>query len=282
MLFCLEGRSFGTSRITLGKCEFELNSYYSCNQNDSQEARYFAERIYTIHACLNRFNGTQSLASCSEGGMAVSRVLLLLLFWVASTVCDSHIKPSEFLCNEVERQRLNQAENLCKVMVINNGQGTQLHKQRKKKHRYMDKAEYTSREDNCSDLTQPLSSQIRLPDTKIHKKTWEKIHFKDRMAEVLQSLRNLVQDVEAARERMQSGCGSSLLERLEHNARNYQGILTHPSVADEVERLHPGEMSRPPIIQKSSSDLKQILRYFDNLLKGKLEWLMTELDVGCH
>ncbi|XP_062381071.1 thrombopoietin isoform X2 [Sardina pilchardus] len=184
--------------------------------------------------------------------MAVSRVLLLLLFWVASTVCDSHIKPSEFLCNEVERQRLNQAENLCKVM------------------------------DNCSDLTQPLSSQIRLPDTKIHKKTWEKIHFKDRMAEVLQSLRNLVQDVEAARERMQSGCGSSLLERLEHNARNYQGILTHPSVADEVERLHPGEMSRPPIIQKSSSDLKQILRYFDNLLKGKLEWLMTELDVGCH
>ncbi|KAG5286153.1 hypothetical protein AALO_G00011550 [Alosa alosa] len=185
--------------------------------------------------------------------MAVSRILPLLLFWVASTVCDSHIKPSEFLCNEVERGRLrNQAENLCKRM------------------------------NNCSDLTKPLSPEIRLPDASIHKETWEKIHFKDRMAEVLQSLRNLVQDVEAARESMQSGCGSSLLEGLEHNARNYQGILTHPSVAVEVERLHPGETTRPPIIQKSSSNIKQILRHFDNLLKGKLELLMMELDVSCH
>lgn len=64
------------------------------------------------------------------------------------------------------------------------------------------------------------------------------LQFQDRMAEILQSLSNLVQDVKAARGLTQSGCGS-ILEILEKNAINYQVILTHPSITVMVEQLRP-------------------------------------------
>lgn len=57
------------------------------------------------------------------------------------------------------------------------------------------------------------------------------------MAEVLQSLRNLVKDVESTR--MPSVCGTSLLKMLAHNARNYLRILTHPNVTVVVKRCFP-------------------------------------------
>lgn len=55
------------------------------------------------------------------------------------------------------------------------------------------------------------------------------------MAEVLQALSNLVKDVESTS--VPSVCGSSLLEMLAHNARNYLRIL--PSVSVVVEQFLP-------------------------------------------
>lgn len=63
-----------------------------------------------------------------------------------------------------------------------------------------------------------------------------RLQFQDRMAEVLQSLSNLVKDVESTS--MPSVCGSSLLKMLAHNARNYLRAL--PSVSVMVEQFLPG------------------------------------------
>ncbi|XP_063076288.1 thrombopoietin isoform X2 [Engraulis encrasicolus] len=186
--------------------------------------------------------------------MAISRPLLLLLVLVSSTVCGGDANLSTFLCDWTARNDMNQVESL-----------------------------RTSMKD-CSDLSR-LPSRIRLPHTKVHKNDWESRPVQDRMAEVLQSLSNLVQDVKAARKLVQAGCSSSLLERLENNANNYRVILTHRSITVEIEQRHPTDGTRPPTIQKEPSedtdDLDKVLRYFDKLLSGRLELLITGLNWSC-
>ncbi|KAL2097961.1 hypothetical protein ACEWY4_007168 [Coilia grayii] len=186
--------------------------------------------------------------------MAISSPLLQLLVLVASTACGVHTNLSTFLCDWDARNDMNQAKSL-----------------------------RTSMKD-CSDLSR-LPSRIRLPVTKIQKADWESRPFQDRMAEILQSLRNLVQDVKDARKLVQAGCSSSLLERLEHNANSYQVILTHRTITVVIQQLYPTEVTSPPLTQKEpyeeTDDLDKVLRYFDKLLSGRLEWLITELNLSC-
>ncbi|XP_042559013.1 thrombopoietin isoform X1 [Clupea harengus] len=181
--------------------------------------------------------------------MAVTRFLLPSLFLIASTACDS--RTSDFLCISKASRAMNKVKNDLRGEMV-----------------------------NCTDLRPSL---IRLSHTMWDKATWEKIQFQDRMAEILQSLSNLVQDVKAARGLTQSGCGS-ILEILEKNAINYQVILTHPSITVMVEQLRPREATSPPIIQKYPSketgDLKEVLNYFRQLLRI-LGWLIIELNVNC-
>ncbi|XP_042559014.1 thrombopoietin isoform X2 [Clupea harengus] len=164
--------------------------------------------------------------------MAVTRFLLPSLFLIASTACDS--RTSDFLCISKASRAMNKVKNDLRGEMV-----------------------------NCTDLRPSL---IRLSHTMWDKATWEKIQFQDRMAEILQSLSNLVQDVKAARGLTQSGCGS-ILEILEKNAINYQR-----------------EATSPPIIQKYPSketgDLKEVLNYFRQLLRI-LGWLIIELNVNC-
>ncbi|XP_028833519.1 thrombopoietin isoform X2 [Denticeps clupeoides] len=98
----------------------------------------------------------------------------------------------------------------------------------------------------------------------------------EKRGEILLSLETLVQDVKAARKLVESGCGSSMLERLEHSAKNYLHIVSHLSIKAE-----PGNVDSPSQ-NKQTQDIGQVLKYFGQLLKGRLEWLIGDLKDSCR
>uniref|UniRef100_A0A671RWT8 Thrombopoietin n=1 Tax=Sinocyclocheilus anshuiensis TaxID=1608454 RepID=A0A671RWT8_9TELE len=121
-----------------------------------------------------------------------------------------------------------------------------------------------------------LPSDIKLPCIRIHKATWERKSVHEQRAEILLSLGTLAQDVRSARTLSQTGCGLTLLERLEHSINNYLHV---------VRLLHiEGEQVGPQAelcLGQPSKHFGLVLKHFGLLLTGKLEWLIAEMAKRC-
>ncbi|XP_028833518.1 thrombopoietin isoform X1 [Denticeps clupeoides] len=169
--------------------------------------------------------------------MAVSNLLLPVLL-LASALWHGQTRPADFVCDGDTRVKMNQVKEL-EAMVA-----------------------------ECSSVN-PLPSQIHLPRTRINVAAWKRKSVHEKRGEILLSLETLVQDVKAARKLVESGCGSSMLERLEHSAKNYLHIA------------EPGNVDSPSQ-NKQTQDIGQVLKYFGQLLKGRLEWLIGDLKDSCR
>lgn len=179
-------------------------------------------------------------------GMDLSRVLVVVFSMVASELSHVHTRPIDFVCDSDARIMLNKVKDFQEEMK------------------------------DCS-AVDALPFSIQLPCVGIHKQTWERKSVHEWRAEILLSLGTLAQDVQSARTLSQPGCRLTLLERLEHNINNYLLVvkLLHIEQGEQVGHQAEGCQGQ------RSTDLGLVLKNFELLLTGKLEWLIAEMESGC-
>nr|XP_019959804.1 PREDICTED: thrombopoietin isoform X2 [Paralichthys olivaceus] len=107
-----------------------------------------------------------------------------------------------------------------------------------------------------------LPTPVQLPCTELHVASWENKSYQERRGDIIASLRLLIEGVKVMRALSQPGCGNSLLQRLENNINNYLVILTNL------------QLSR-------SQSLSTVLLRYNQLISGKLEKLMINLEDRC-
>ncbi|XP_016090902.1 uncharacterized protein [Sinocyclocheilus grahami] len=122
------------------------------------------------------------------------RILVVVFSMVASELSHVHTRPIDFVCDSEARRMMNKVKDLQVEMGV------------------------------CS-AVDALPSDIKLPCIRIHKATWERKSVHEKRAEILLSLGTLAQDVRSARTLSQTGCGLTLLERLEHSINNYLHVV---------------------------------------------------------
>ncbi|XP_041660075.1 thrombopoietin isoform X2 [Cheilinus undulatus] len=178
--------------------------------------------------------------------MALSRLLLLCL--VASEVelrtVDAETKSIEFVCNKGARKALN---------IV---------------------AEVKNALSNCNSLTR-LSTPVQLPCIQLHAASWENKSHQEKRGDIVSSLKLLIEGVKAARALNQPGCVASLLQRLETNIDNYMLILGNLQLSGPV--VSPALSCVP----QSTHNLSTILLNYKQLITGKLERFMVDLENRC-
>lgn len=174
--------------------------------------------------------------------MALSRLLLLCM--VASEVWDAETKPIEFVCNKGARRAMN---------IV---------------------AEMKSALSDCNGST-TLSTPVQLSCTELHVASWENKSHQEKRGDIVASLRLLTESVKAVRAPSQPGCAASLLQRLENNMNNYLLILTHLQLS--------GPVVTPALscIPRSTQSLSTVLLNYNQLILGKLEWFVVDLEDRC-
>ncbi|XP_019959796.1 thrombopoietin [Paralichthys olivaceus] len=174
--------------------------------------------------------------------MALSRLLLLCM--VASEVWDADTKPIDFVCNRTARRVLNIVAEMERALS------------------------------DCNAIM-TLPTPVQLPCTELHVASWENKSYQERRGDIIASLRLLIEGVKVMRALSQPGCGNSLLQRLENNINNYLVILTNLQLSGPV--VTPSLSCVP---QRSQSLSTVLLRY-NQLISGKLEKLMINLEDRC-
>uniref|UniRef100_UPI0037E740EA thrombopoietin isoform X3 n=1 Tax=Semicossyphus pulcher TaxID=241346 RepID=UPI0037E740EA len=98
----------------------------------------------------------------------------------------------------------------------------------------------------------------------------------EKRGDIVASLRLLVEGVEVVRAQSQPGCAASLLQRLENNINNYLLILRHL-------QLNQGPAVSPTLscVPRSTQSLSTVLMNYNQLVSGKLERLMVDLEGRC-
>ncbi|XP_038573962.1 thrombopoietin isoform X3 [Micropterus salmoides] len=175
--------------------------------------------------------------------MALSR--LLLLWMVASEVWDAETKPIDFVCNKSARRAMN---------IV---------------------AEMESALSGCNGST-TLSTPLQLPCTELHVASWKNKSHQEKRGDIVASLRLLIEGVKVVMGPSQLGCVASLLQRMENNINNYLLILTHL-------QLNQGPVVSPALtcVPRSTQSLSRVLLNYNQLISGKLEWFMVDLEDRC-
>ncbi|CAJ1072271.1 thrombopoietin [Xyrichtys novacula] len=173
--------------------------------------------------------------------MALGKLLLLCL--VASEVWCVETKPT-FVCNRGARRAFNIVEEV--------------------------KSELSSCHSSAS-----LSTPVRLPCVELHVASWENKSHQEKRGDIVASFELLIEGLEFARARSQPGCATSLLQRLENNINNYLLILRN---------LHlNGSVVSPALscVPRSTHSLCTVLLHYDQLISGKLEHFILNLEDSC-
>ncbi|XP_023141550.2 thrombopoietin [Amphiprion ocellaris] len=174
--------------------------------------------------------------------MALSRLLLLCV--VASEVWDAETKSREFVCNRVARRALNIVPEMNSALSDCNGMMT-------------------------------LCTPVQLPCTELHIATWENKSDQEKRGDIVASLRLLVEGVKVVRAPIQARCEATLLQRLENNINNYLLILTRLQLS--------GSVMSPTLscVPRSTQSLRAVLLSYSQLISGKLERFMVNLEDTC-
>ncbi|XP_071348642.1 thrombopoietin isoform X2 [Trachinotus anak] len=174
--------------------------------------------------------------------MALSRLLLLCM--VASEVWDAETKSTDFVCNRASRRTMNIVAELEDALRVCNGGMT-------------------------------FSTPIQLPCTELHIASWENKSHQEKRGDIAASLRLLIEGVKVVRALSHPGCVALLLQRLENNINNYLLILTHLQLSGPV--VSPSLSCVP----RSSQSLSTVLMRYNQLISGKLEQFMVNLEGRC-
>uniref|UniRef100_A0A665TNF0 Thrombopoietin n=1 Tax=Echeneis naucrates TaxID=173247 RepID=A0A665TNF0_ECHNA len=126
----------------------------------------------------------------------------------------------------------------------------------------------------CSGIT-TLSTPVQLPCTELHVTSWENKSHQEKRGDIGASLRLLIEGVKVLRGLSHPGCMASLLQRLENNINNYLLILTNLQLS--------GPTVSPSLscIPRSSQSLRTVLLRYNQLISGKLEQFMVNLENRC-
>ncbi|XP_034090314.1 thrombopoietin isoform X1 [Gymnodraco acuticeps] len=170
---------------------------------------------------------------------------LLLLFMVASELRDAETKPIEFVCNKGARRAIN---------IV---------------------AELKSALSECYGST-TLSTPVQLPCTELHVASWENRSDQEKRGDIIASLKLLVESVKVFKAQSQPGCAASLLQRLENNINNYLLILTQLQLSGPA--VSPGLSCVP----RSTQSLSTVLLNYNQLISGKLERFVINLEDRCN
>ncbi|XP_051737020.1 thrombopoietin isoform X2 [Ctenopharyngodon idella] len=217
--------------------------YSECSGEAHISVGVFALFLQKRRSPMER-NATEDLMLSQ--GMDLSRVLVVVFSMVASELSSVQTRPIDFVCDSEARRVMNKVKDLQEEMKV------------------------------CS-AVDALPSPIQLPCVGIHKPTWERKSVHEWRAEILLSLGTLAQDVRSARTQSQPGCRFNLLERLERSINNYLHVVRLLYI--EGEQVVP---QAERCLGQPSKDLGLVLKNFGRLLTGKLEWLIAEMEKGCH
>ncbi|XP_049888620.1 thrombopoietin isoform X3 [Epinephelus moara] len=175
--------------------------------------------------------------------MALSRLLLLCM--VASEVWDAETKPIEFVCNKGARRAMNIVAEVERALSDCNSSAT-------------------------------LPTPVQLPCTELHVASWGNKSHQEKRGDIVASLRLLIEGVKVVRAPGQAGCATLLLQRLENNINNYLLILTNL-------QLSQGPVVSPAMscVPRGTQSLHTVLSSYNQLLSGKLERFMVNLQDRC-
>lgn len=176
-------------------------------------------------------------------GMAVGSLLLFCV--VTSRMWDAETKPIDFVCTKAAREALNIVSEMESQLL------------------------------DCEGLV-TLPTTVQLPCTALHVATWELKSHQQKRADIMASLRLLIEGVKTVSALSQSSaCATSLLQRLQHNINNYLLVLTHLQLTGSVES---------PVLScvpKSTHSLSTVLVSYNRLVTGKVEHFMDNLSDRC-
>ncbi|KAJ8367848.1 hypothetical protein SKAU_G00078760 [Synaphobranchus kaupii] len=156
-------------------------------------------------------NATVTVPPAHRSIMDLNRVLLLLLYMSASKVQDVQTRPNDFVCDLQARRSMNKVEEMKSAM--GECEGSSL-----------------------------LPSAIPLPCVKVNMGAWGKKSLQEKRAQVLAALKTLAEGLQRVRAKIQNGCQSTLLERLEHSVTNYRHIVERLEILDGGA---PSHLARP-------------------------------------
>ncbi|KAM9719526.1 thrombopoietin isoform 1-T1 [Menidia menidia] len=174
--------------------------------------------------------------------MALSRLLLLCM--VASEVWGTETKPIEFVCSRTARKAMNIGPEIETALS------------------------------DCINSTS-LSTLVQLPCTELHIATWGEKTDQEKRGDIVASLNLLFEGVKNLRILTEGECGTVPLQRLENNINNYLMILTHLQLSGPL--LHPSLSCIP----RRTQSLKAVLRSYNQLISGKLERFIVNLEDRC-
>ncbi|XP_062843747.1 thrombopoietin [Trichomycterus rosablanca] len=184
----------------------------------------------------------------------LTRTWFLVLTVVCSEFSPADADANDFLCRGEARKMMNKVKELEQELV------------------------------GCS-AARSLSTPVRLPCTRVHVATWRQKPVSERSAEVLLSLRLLVQDLHQAKIQNPSGCTNTLLHNLKHNVNNYILTLTQLHTQGGSDRSEGSDRSDgvkvPGCPAQESQNLGSVLKRFELLISRKLEYLMTDMMKAC-
>ncbi|KAJ8410678.1 hypothetical protein AAFF_G00186350 [Aldrovandia affinis] len=177
--------------------------------------------------------------------MDLCRVLLLLLCMAAYEVRDVQTRPIDFVCDYQTRRGLNKVEEIKAAMGECHGSSL-------------------------------LPSSIQLPCVGINMETWGKTSLQEKRGQVWAALKALAEGLQRVRAQSQHGCQSTVLEQLEHSVTNYLHIVMH------LEDMGKGEGLDLACQGRHTQHLDQVLKQYNLLLVGKLEYFVLELTDRCQ
>ncbi|XP_061587107.1 thrombopoietin isoform X2 [Cololabis saira] len=192
--------------------------------------------------------------------MALRRLLLLCV--IAFRVWDTETKPIRFVCNRAARKGLNivpemeTALSVCLSVCLHGFWHQPLVFQ-----------------NDCIGLM-TLSTPAQLPCTELHLATWENKSEQEKRGDIVASLNLLIAGVKTVRILTEGDC-EMLLQSLENNINNYLLILTNLQLSGPV---LPPSLSCVP---QSSLNLSTVLQSYNQLISGKLERFIVNLEYRC-
>ncbi|XP_028450083.1 thrombopoietin [Perca flavescens] len=103
----------------------------------------------------------------------------------------------------------------------------------------------------------------------------ESVLHQEKRGDIVASLSLLIEGVKVVKSPSQPECAASLLQRLENNINNYLLILTHLQLS--------GPVGSPALscVPRSTQSLSTILINYNQLILGKLERFMINLEDRC-
>ncbi|XP_033493624.1 thrombopoietin isoform X1 [Epinephelus lanceolatus] len=190
--------------------------------------------------------------------MALSRLLLLCM--VASEVWDAETKPIEFVCNKGARRAMNIVAEVERALSTYLSGSCHLS---------------PSLQSDCNGSA-TLPTPVQLPCTELHVASWGNKSHQEKRGDIVASLRLLIEGVKVVRAPGQAGCATLLLQRLENNINNYLLILTNL-------QLSQGPVVSPAMscVPRGTQSLRTVLSSYNQLLSGKLERFMVNLQDRC-